>query len=299
MNTRQTFVVVPVRNRCAMTMECFRCLSSQVGVGLQSIMVDDGSTDGVRDRVAQQFPDVRIVVGDGSLWWTGATNAGVELALSQAGDDDFILTLNNDTLVGPEYVAQLLDTAEKNPGSLVGSVAVDARDGKTIVDGGARVSWTSAKYTWPNRGANLASLSDEQRGALSVDVLSGRGTLVPVGVFREIGMYSGSLPQYGSDYEFSRRASLAGHRLLVDYRAIVRSHVDATGIRAETATSGLRGLTELFTSRRSASSLKYRWRFARLVVPGPRSTLFYLADTARVVFSALRTTILSRRSPEC
>jgi GT2 family glycosyltransferase len=284
------FVVIPVHNRVDYTRECLEDLQIQTHPQTTVVVVDDGSTDGTTQMIRLSFPDVVVVPGDGNLWWTGATNAGVRWCLERADGDDYVLTLNNDTRLGPEFLATILWSAKEAQDALIGSVAVDSRDGATIVDGGVEVSWWTASYRAVHRGETIDAARGEIDGNyVAADVLPGRGTLIPVGVFRSIGLFNEQLlPHYGADYEFARRAVRHGYRVLVDYRSVLISEVRATGMRADLRPLSASEFIGLFTSRRSASSLRYRWNYARLCCPPPAIPLFFACDTARVVLSAVR-----------
>ncbi|MEM1158911.1 MAG: glycosyltransferase family 2 protein [Verrucomicrobiota bacterium] len=58
------------------------------------VIIDDGSTDGTSELLKRQFPEVKRIAGNGSLFWTGSMVAGMKSAL----DDqvDFIFWLNHD-----------------------------------------------------------------------------------------------------------------------------------------------------------------------------------------------------------
>jgi GT2 family glycosyltransferase len=83
MKTRKIEIVTPVHNRREETLQCLRSLAraESSGLDLHVIIVDDGSTDGTAEAVATQFPDVEIIRGDGSLWYTAGTNRGIQAAL--------------------------------------------------------------------------------------------------------------------------------------------------------------------------------------------------------------------------
>lgn len=282
------FVVIPVHNRCAHTVACLRSLAVQTYPSVTVVVVDDGSTDDTRRVITEEHPAVVLLGGDGNLWWTGATNVGVGWALERCRADDYILTLNNDTTVRPDYVDTLLALAQATQPSLVGSVALDSRDQETIVDGGPRVRWPTAEWWSVNQGRSLSQCLAEGTRFVEPSCLPGRGTLIPAQCIRKIGPFNAvRLPHYAADYEFSIRARRAGYRLLVSYEAPVVSDVAATGISSKNRIPWHTRCSAL-VSRRSASCLVYRWRFARLSAPRHILPLYILADTGRVLAGAFR-----------
>lgn len=282
--------MIPTRNRWELTAACLKSLSAETYPELRIIVVDDGSTDGTQSQLREHFPDVTVLPGDGSLWWTGATALGIEWVLERCAPGDYVLTLNNDTVVDPSYVETLVLDADRAGGrALVGSVAVDIRDRDTIADGGPFIRWRTAKNGSLNVGESLAALRASGMNETYPDVLPGRGTLIPVSCIRQIGNFDVvRLPHYAADYEFSARAARAGYRLVMSYRAPVFSVVDATGTTTKRGRLPWRQFFGMFFSRRSPACLLYRWRFGRLAAPRGQKALFVLADTARVLGGGLR-----------
>jgi GT2 family glycosyltransferase len=264
----RVFVVVASHDRCEHTLSCMRQLSVQTYASVTVVLVDDGSTDGTAEAVRADFPDVEVFEGDGDLWWTGATNLGVERALDVADAGDYVLTLNDDTEFAPDYVEKLLGTGLRHHDALVGTTVVDRVDRQTVIDGGVRMRWATAGQSDAAGGRPLAVLQADHDLVVPVDVLAGRGALIPVSVFRQVGTYAGDeLPHYAADYEFSRRANRAGHPLLMDHGVVVY-----TGNRAREPRPGAPALTRsrlqhVLVSRRSPRSLRYQFRYARLVCP--------------------------------
>jgi GT2 family glycosyltransferase len=289
MMSQEIYVVIPVHNRAESTLKCLGALSRQTHSARKSIVVDDGSTDGTAELVKANFPHTVLLRGDGSLWWTGATNLGLQFALEHAGSHDFILLLNNDITLQPDFLEAIIQSGMRHQGTLVGSVALSDGDKSTIVDGGIKINWKSAKYTALAAGENYQTVLKRGMKVEAVNVLSGRGTLVPVEVFRKIGLCDQRrLPHYGADYEFSVRARRAGFHLLVDYRCIVLVDVKSTGMRNERGAIRWSGLGQSYFNRRSPYSLRYRWNFARLACPRPLLPTFFALDTARVLLGPLR-----------
>jgi GT2 family glycosyltransferase len=287
--SRRVYAVVAVHDRVGFTRDCLRALSAQSYARLNIVVVDDGSVDDTAAVVQKEYPEVTLLRGDGDLWWTGATNLGVAWVLERADDQDYVLTLNNDTVVEPDYVETLVRAARDFAPALVGSVAVDARDGDTIADGGPVVTWGLAKWGMLGPRRSLRACIEQGFVMAAPDCLSGRGTLIPVECLRRVGLFDARrLPQYGADYEFSRRAARAGYRLLVSYASPVFSHVDATGTSARRGRISWRRFAGMYFSRRSSACLLYRWRFALLAAPRWAVVPYLVLDTIRVVVGGLR-----------
>ncbi|MCG2722790.1 MAG: glycosyltransferase family 2 protein [Thermodesulfovibrionales bacterium] len=281
-------IIIPVHNRKHFTRECLLSLKKQTFQNFKVIVVDDGSTDGTGKMIEEEFPDVILLKGDGNLWWTGAINMGVEYALVRAEQDDYILTLNDDTMVRSDYLQTLLDSALKHPDSLIGSISVSNKDESVVVDAGVRINWLTAKYTNLAEGRGYNDILREDSLIHKVDVLPGRGTLIPVEVFKQVGLYDFKLlSHYGADYEFSRRANMNGYNLLINYEAVVISDVKMTGLNNRVNKLGWSDLIRSFFSIRSANNLKYRWNFARLCCAGWRFPVFYVCDVGRVIIGSL------------
>lgn len=97
------FIVIPVYNRKALTRGCLYSLQQQTDNEFRIIVVDDGSTDGTDKMIQNEFPNITLLKGDGNLWWTGAVNKAVQHVLSECQLEDYILLLNDDLVVPPDY----------------------------------------------------------------------------------------------------------------------------------------------------------------------------------------------------
>ncbi len=280
------YVVVPVHDRRELTRRCLLALRRQAYPRSTVVVVDDGSTDGTAAMLRADFPEAVTLAGGGELWWTGAVNLARAWVLERAADDDAFVTLNNDTEPRPDWLQELHSAALAHPRTLVGSVAVAETDGR-IESAAVTIDWWRARFSDPCRGLDPARLREQAPCVLPGQVLSGKGTLVPMRALRELGPYASSLPQYGADYEFSLRAARHGWRLLV-----------ATGAELDVAakTGGLHTsprrdvgwLLRSLWSTRSANAIRYRVRFARLACPARALPVFIALDTGRVVASSVR-----------
>lgn len=210
-------IVAPVHNRKALTLLCLQSLlrinSNGLDVGI--VIVDDGSTDGTSDAIREQFPDVDIVNGDGELWFTEGTNVGVRRALER--DPKYILLMNDDQVFDEDFLVTLVETAERNPRSVVGSLLL-LWDMPHKVFQIAPV-WSTRHGGWRHWQSQTVWTVPEK--PWKVDLIVGNCLLVPAEAMRECGlMNSKRYPNFG-DAEYTPRLRKAGWKLIIDPRSRV------------------------------------------------------------------------------
>ena len=210
-------IVAPVHNRKALTLLCLQSLlrinSNGLDVGI--VIVDDGSTDGTSDAIREQFPDVDIVNGDGELWFTEGTNVGVRRALER--DPKYILLMNDDQVFDDDFLVTLVETAERNPRSVVGSLLL-LWDMPHKVFQIAPV-WSTWHGGWRHWQSQTVWTVPEK--PWKVDLIVGNCLLVPAEAMRECGlMNSKRYPNFG-DAEYTPRLRKAGWKLIIDPRSRV------------------------------------------------------------------------------
>jgi len=79
---------MPVFNRLPLTQRMVDCLRAQkVLETLEIVVIDDGSTDGTGEWLAERG-DITVLKGDGTLWWGGAIQRGLHYAFGKAAPSD-------------------------------------------------------------------------------------------------------------------------------------------------------------------------------------------------------------------
>jgi GT2 family glycosyltransferase len=106
---RLTTVTVSTNERDWLT-ECLAGLTaSELGdeLDLEVLVVDNASTDGSGELVADRFPGVRLISSDRNLGFAEANNLGIRDALSRGSD--YIFLVNPDTRTPPDLIRRLVD----------------------------------------------------------------------------------------------------------------------------------------------------------------------------------------------
>lgn len=200
-------VLMTCFNRKDSTLRCLSQLFSQKlpsNVHLKVYLVDDASTDGTRFSVQQKFPDVKVLMGDGNLFWNG----GMRLAFGEALKTgyDFYLWLNDDTYLFPSALDRLLNES-----------SILAREGydKAILVGATQDPATGAltyggvnRYSWwyPLKFVCPQPLETAQK----CDTMHGNCVLIPNRVADMVGNLDSIFVHHLSDFDYGFRANKKG-----------------------------------------------------------------------------------------
>ena len=198
--------------------------------------------------LTEYYPEVNVIKGDGNLWWTGGVNVGIEAALSQGAD--YCLTLNDDTILPEEYLANMVAWAKQKPEAVIGSLEKDAST-KQVIYGGEYCDERTVTYL-------LETLPpDEQAGIHPVTTLPGRGLWIPRVVFEKIGFFDRKrFPHYLADYDFTYNAFRAGFEMYINYDAFLYTFPEACGANENMVTKTLKGYYNHLFSIRGGANLR-------------------------------------------
>lgn len=87
------------------------------------IVVDNGSTDGSGERLANEFEWCEYVFNDENVGFGGGCNSGISLALSRGMD--YVFLLNNDAVVENGFLREIVSVAKESNASVVGALVED------------------------------------------------------------------------------------------------------------------------------------------------------------------------------
>lgn len=170
-------VLVTCHNRVVMTLRGLRLLLPQLRADDEVFMVDDGSKDGTSAQVRAKFPRVRIIVGDGTLYWAKGMRMAWKKAVEERADWDGYLWLNDDTELRSDAIEKIL--AEN--------------DGARIVVGELENAKGEIVY-----------------GVREGRLFTGNCVLVPKTVYEKLGMICGEYAHAWADYDYAMMAREAG-----------------------------------------------------------------------------------------
>jgi GT2 family glycosyltransferase len=113
MRSTKIYIIILNWNGKKDTIECLASLSNVAFSSYQPLVVDNGSTDGSVKEIRAAFPNVPIHQTGANLGFAAGNNQGIEWALSK--NAEWILLLNNDTVVSPDFLTAFMEAAKQQP----------------------------------------------------------------------------------------------------------------------------------------------------------------------------------------
>lgn len=196
-------------NRKADTLECLHSLRGQSYPNQRAIVLDNHSTDGSVAAIRAEFPEVEIIAIGENQGYAGNNNVGIEAALQQGAD--WVFVLNEDTVLAPDCLENLIREGEANPQiGILGPMVYHHDEPGIIQSAGAMLT----KY-WAGVHLGQNEPDQGQFAALHrVDWISGCAILLRRAAIQSAGMLDSRFFYYWEETEWCVRVGKAGWQIV-------------------------------------------------------------------------------------
>lgn len=214
-------LVIPNWNGEEHLRECLDSIREQTLQPRQTILVDNGSTDGSLKLIGAEYAWVTVIALPTNLGFAAAVNKGIS-----ASTCGYVALLNNDTQLDPDWLATLVDVLRDHPDvGIVGSKMLNFYH-RNIIDGaGDGLTRGGAPYT---RGMGEPDDGRYSRREYVFSACAGAALYRRI-VFDRIGYFDEDFVSYYEDQDFAFRAQLTGFRCLYVPEALCYHKRGATG----------------------------------------------------------------------
>lgn len=204
--------LMTVFNRREHTLACLRSLYAQESSEIYKLrvyLVDGGSTDGTYEAVLSSFPEVEYINGDG-LYWAGGMRTAWDAASCAGNPFDFYLLLNDDTVLLPGALDELISSHRK---CLLESGKAGIYVGTTMSENGGAPSYGG--WRLENSHSNSKHLLSPNGSLQPCQLANANIMMVSSDAFRQLGNLCGIYTHGIADYDYSLRAVRAGIPVMV------------------------------------------------------------------------------------
>ncbi len=194
------------------TLECLASLRGVCTAGVNVLVVDNGSRDGSVEAIRSAFPATEVLALPDNRRFAGGNNAGIAHALARGAD--YVLLLNNDTVVDPGFVTKMLDRfqCEERCGMVAPKIYYADPPDRIWFAGGTISFWTG---TMRHRG-----IREHDHGqydlSCDIDYATGCCILLSRDVIEKAGVMDESFFMYAEDADLSMRVRNAGYRIVYE-----------------------------------------------------------------------------------
>ncbi|MBN1591806.1 MAG: glycosyltransferase family 2 protein [Candidatus Coatesbacteria bacterium] len=205
--------------------KCLSSIGAQSHPNIETILIDNASSDGSVDYVRKEFPSVHIIENEINRGFCGANNQGIA-----AAKGEFVFLLNNDTAIAPDCISEMLAVLEKEDDSSLGCFpkVVFYSDPHLINSLGTqwhkKCHWRDARVG----RIDLGQFKESERvfGSIFPAVLLRRDA------FERIGMFDETMFSYCEDFDVCYRANMLGYQFVTAPNAVVRHKYRSTAASA-------------------------------------------------------------------
>lgn len=232
----KVFIIILNWNGWRDTIECLKSLSGLDYDNFEIIVVDNASTDDSVPKLKDYFKNYihhySLLTAHSNLGFAGGNNIGIREALNRGAD--YILLLNNDTVVDRKFLKELVRIGESDKKiGILGPVIYFFDEPERIWFAGGRVNWlkTKGEHLGYNKRVESYSSSDPALSRTSkkgrgnrevmfstssnnkiVDYISGCCLLIKKEVIEQIGLMDEDYFLYYEDTDWCLRAQKSGYR---------------------------------------------------------------------------------------
>jgi len=178
------------------------------------IVVDSASSDGSADELARLVPDAVLLRSDENLGTAGGNNRGIAYCLEHGFD--YVLVLNNDTVLTEDFLERLVAAAGER--TIVVPKILYHYDHRLISTHAGGFDWSRGvfRHTFHGRPDSPAASTP-----CEIETASFCCALVPAAAFREVGLLDERFFMYYEETDWLRQARGRGYRLLYRPEAVI------------------------------------------------------------------------------
>jgi GT2 family glycosyltransferase len=277
--TKKVGIVLLNYNGSEDTLACVASLENINYKNYEIIVVDNASTDGSFEKLRKEFGNKHtLLASKRNGGFAHGNNIGIKHGLNNGAA--YILLLNNDTIVEPDFLLKLVEPAEDNEtaGIITGKILYESQRDK-IWYGGGEINWK--RFSGVHYTNNSKDNFSNQNLATTVSFASGCLMLIKREVFEKLGLLPEEYFMYYEDLDFCAKIYNNGYSIIYNPQCKIYHKVSADKGKEESAF-----IVECYTRSRLIFMNKYKNKFGMKVYV--KAILFFYVTRLLIMANYLR-----------
>lgn len=198
-------VLVVTYNGRSFVDELAASLATQSWTDFEVVVLDNASTDGTADAIAAVMPQAKLIRSDRNLGFCAGNNLAARNANPAA---EFLVLLNQDTVVRPDWLEQLVRAMDDEPRMGVAQSKVLLHRDPSIINS-VGCGFNYLFFGWADRNGEKDDVSGPP---FEVPYCQGASLIIRKALWDELGGFDEPFFMYHDDLELSLKVRLAGYR---------------------------------------------------------------------------------------
>ncbi|MBK9290623.1 MAG: glycosyltransferase family 2 protein [Bacteroidetes bacterium] len=210
-------VVTVNYNQSAVTCALLASLRKVNYPNLEVIVVDNGSPSDNPDIIAEKFPEVKLIKTGKNLGFAGGNNAALPFASGK-----YLLFINNDTEVEPDFLEPMVELLEQNPEIGMVSPRIQFFHSPGILQFAGFTPFSKITARNFAIGFGQKDVGQYDQTVCETGSIFGAAMLVPRAVIDKVGPMDEIYFLYYEEHDWAARIKSAGYKIYFDGRSLVR-----------------------------------------------------------------------------
>lgn len=212
MNHPKVSIIILNWNGLEDTVGCLESIRKITYPNYHVIVVDNGSEGDDVEVLREKFGDyIHIIENNKNYGFAEGANIGMRYALDNLGPDFFLL-LNNDTVVAPDFLGELMKVALSDQRiGILGPKIYYYDEPEKVWFAGGNINYWLGRFWHRGIGRTDCGQFDD---IVDVDFVSGCCMLASGAVVSDVGLLDGAFFFGTEDYDISIRSARGGFRVL-------------------------------------------------------------------------------------
>ena len=194
-------VIVLNYNAGDLLLNCVDSVFKSTYPNFEVIIVDNLSTDNSHVRCKEKFKKIQLIENEKNLGYCEGNNVGIKSAKGE-----FILILNPDTIVDPDWLNELFRAYQKHGEALYQPKHLSLKEKSTIMSTGNMMNVFGFGYAREKGEKDV----NQHNTIEQIGYASGTCLFVPSSIFKKVGLLDPFIFLYHDDLDFGWRAAQLG-----------------------------------------------------------------------------------------